>query len=326
MVGAAIAGCGLVGLKRAEALQRLEINIVAVYDPDVGRAEQLADRLHQPVVVAGSAEEACGLENVDFAVVATPHASLAPVATAAVERGCDVLVEKPGAISLDELLQLAKIAEAHARSVRVGMNHRFHPAIMKAKDVIDTGEFGDIMHLRGRYGHGGRLGYEQEWRADRDLSGGGELLDQGMHLIDLTRLFLGDVDLAFSELRTDFWKTDVEDNAFLVLRSNHDALAWLHASWTEWKNLFSFEIALERAKIEVSGLGGSYGTERLTVHRMLPEMGPPLTSAWEWPRPDESWLAELEDVLDGLSGQPSRGADIDDCIAAFRIVEGAYAA
>lgn len=76
----------------------------------------------------------------------------------------------------------------------------------------------------------------------------------------------------------------------------------------------------------MSGLGGSYGTERLTVHRMLPEMGPPLTSAWEWPRPDESWLAELEDVLDGLSGQPSRGADIDDCIAAFRIVEGAYAA
>ncbi len=324
MSSAAIAGCGLVGRKRAEALQALEIDVAAVYDPDLGRAEELARLLDDKVVVAGSAEEAFSLENVDFAVVATTHAALAPVAIAAIENGCNVLVEKPGAVSLDELTQLAETAKTHSRTVRVGLNHRFHPAIIKAKELIDAADLGEIMHLRARYGHGGRLGYEKEWRANRDLSGGGELMDQGMHLIDLTRLFLGDVELAFSELRTDYWNIDVEDNAFLVLRSTPGALAWIHASWTEWKNLFSFEIALEQAKIEVFGLGGSYGTERLTVHRMLPEMGPPLTSAWEWPRADESWLTELKDVLDDVSGRPSRGANLDDCIAAFQIIERAY--
>lgn len=324
MSSAAIAGCGLVGTKRAQALQALEIDVAAVYDPDLGRAEELARLLDDKVLVAGSAEEAFSLENVDFAVVATTHAALAPVAIAAIEGGCNVLVEKPGAVSLDELTQLAEAAKTHSRTVRVGLNHRFHPAITKARELIDTGDLGEIMHLRARYGHGGRLGYEKEWRANRDLSGGGELMDQGMHLIDLTRLFLGDVELAFSELRTDYWNMDVEDNAFLALRSTPGAFAWIHASWTEWKNLFSFEIALEQAKIEIFGLGGSYGTERLTVHRMLPEMGPPLTSAWEWPRADESWLTELKDVMDDLSGRPSRGANLDDCIAAFRIIERAY--
>ena len=321
---AAIAGCGRVGSKRAEALETLGVDVAAIFDTDPKAAEALAQRIPGRVLIAGSVEEAFSSDNVDFAVVATTHAALAPIAIAAMENGCDVLVEKPGAASLSELMRVAEAAKTHSRTVRVGLNHRFHPAITKAKELVDAGDLGKIMHLRARYGHGGRVGYEKEWRADRDLSGGGELMDQGMHLIDLTRVFLGDVELAFSELRTDYWDMDVEDNAFLVLRSTPGALAWLHASWTEWKNLFSLEIALEKAKIEVFGLGGSYGTERLTIHRMLPEMGPPLTSAWEWPRPDESWVAELKDVLDDLSGRPSRGADLDDCIAAFRIVERAY--
>ena len=117
---------------------------------------------------------------------------------------------------------------------------------------------------------------------------------------------------------------DVEDNAYLALRGDAGAFAWLHASWTEWKNLFSFEVALERAKLEVTGLGGSYGTERLTVYEMSPEMGPPATTTEEWPADDLSWHDELADVADGLDGRPAIGATLDDCIAAFRIVEEAY--
>ena len=138
------------------------------------------------------------------------------------------------------------------------------------------------MFIRARYGHGGRVGYEREWRAQREVSGGGELIDQGIHLIDLTRFLAGDVDLAFGELRTTFWDMDVEDNAFLALRPHAGGFAWLHASWTEWKNLFSLEIMLERAKIEIAGLGGSYGPETLTLFEMLPEMGPPLVHRTQW--------------------------------------------
>jgi predicted dehydrogenase len=209
-------------------------------------------------------------------------------------------------------------------TVRVGFNHRFHPALLDARRLVEGGGYGRLLHVRARYGHGGRVGYEREWRAAREISGGGELIDQGIHLVDLTRSLFGDADLAFAELRTDFWPMEVEDNAFLALRPRMGGFAWLHASWSEWKNLFSFEIALERAKLEVTGLGGSYGVERLTVHEMRPEMGPPTTSAQEWDEPDRSWARELDDVVTVLAGGRGIGASIDDGIEALRIVGEAY--
>jgi predicted dehydrogenase len=118
----------------------------------------------------------------------------------------------------------------------------------------------------------------------------------------------------------------VEDNAFLALQCTSGALAWLHASWTEWKNLFSLEIMLERAKIEISGLGGSYGVETLTLHEMLPEMGPPIETRQTWEGSDDSWAVELDDVAAALAGEDAVGASIDDAIAALRIVDAAYAA
>ena len=184
------------------------------------------------------------------------------------------------------------------------------------------------MFIRARYGHGGRLGYEREWRADAAVSGGGELIDQGIHLIDLTRFLAGDVTLACSDLRTTFWPMDVEDNAFLALDCASGAFAWLHASWTEWKNLFSLEIMLERAKIEISGLGGSYGVETLTLFEMLPEMGPPIESRQSWDGADDSWARELADVAAAIAGDDAHdcGASIDDAVAALRVVDAAYAA
>ena len=191
---------------------------------------------------------------------------------------------------------------------------------------MQSGVYGPPLYVRGRYGHGGRLGYEREWRADPAVSGGGELLDQGIHLIDLTRYLEGDVELAFAELTSAFWPMAVEDNAFLCLRLRHGGIAWLHASWTEWKNLFSLEIAHRDAKIEIQGLGGSYGVERLTLYEMRPELGPPDTTSWEWPRGDDSWAAELADVLGAIEGRHGIGATVEDAIAALEIVEEAYQA
>jgi len=321
---AAVAGCGLVGSKRAFALVEAEVEIAAVYDTDLEKARELASRLPGQVAITDNALEAFSMQGVDIAIVATTHVALAPTAITALECDCHVLVEKPGASTLAGLAELAEAATKHSQVVRVGFNHRFHPAITMARDLVAGEELGTLMNVRGRYGHGGRKGYEEEWRADRSLSGGGELIDQGLHLIDLTRFVAGDVYLEYSELRTDYWDIEVEDNAFLALRAEGGAFAWLHTSWTEWKNLFSFEIALQGGKVEVTGLGGSYGTERLTVHRMLPEMGPPLTTCWEWPRPDESWLREVEDMLEAIEGRSSQGADVSDGVAAFRIVDQAY--
>jgi predicted dehydrogenase len=98
----------------------------------------------------------------------------------------------------------------------------------------------------------------------------------------------------------------------------------LHASWTEWKNLFSLELATTRTKIEWNGLGGSYGPERLTLYEMSAEMGPPPSTTWEWPPDDRSWTLEIEDVLKAIRGESAIGASIHDAVAVMKLVEEVY--
>jgi predicted dehydrogenase len=321
--GAAVVGCGVIGTRRALALEACGVPVVAVHDHEPMSARKLHDALGGRPTLAGSVDELLADERVQLVVVATSHDALAEIAGCAASQGRHVLVEKPG--GLDGVTRLAAIAREHRVVVRVGYNHRFHPSLVRAKEIIGSGRYGPVLHVRARYGHGGRIGYESEWRARRAVSGGGELVDQGSHLIDLTRHLCGaEVALAFSELRTEYWDMDVEDNAFLALRTTNGAFAWLHASWSEWKNMFSFEITLRTAKVEIVGLGGSYGPERLIVSELTPALGPPEIITHEWPPGDPSWVAEVEDVLQEIGGHTAFGAGIDDATAVFRIIDGAY--
>jgi predicted dehydrogenase len=238
--------------------------------------------------------------------------------------GKHVLIEKPGARSKAELAKVREVACRAGTLVRVGFNHRYHRGLRKAREIYEAGALGEMMFVRGRYGHGGRPGYEKEWRAAPAISGGGELVDQGMHLIDLARWFLGDFSDVTGMIATHFWDMPVEDNAFLLLRTAAGKTAFLHASWTEWKNLFSFEIYGRNGKLEITGLGGSYGTERLSYYRMLPRMGPPEIASWEYTEPDDSWQEELAEFVADirLHRQPSPG--LADAAAAWEIVEAVY--
>jgi len=237
-----------------------------------------------------------------------------------------VLVEKPGARSAAELDPVIDAARSMGVLVRVGFNHRYHPGARKARELVDAGGVGELLYVRGRYGHGGRPGYEKEWRADPAVSGGGELVDQGVHLIDLARWFLGEFQDVQGFAQRYFWDVPVEDNGFLLLRTATRKVAALHASWTEWKNLFSFEIFGRTGKLEMTGLGGSYGVERLAYYRMLPEMGPPETTIWEYPMPDTSWGLEFAEFMEDirLRRQPVPG--LADARAALQIVERVYEA
>jgi predicted dehydrogenase len=180
------------------------------------------------------------------------------------------------------------------------------------------------MFVRGRYGHGARLGYEKEWRADPARSGGGELIDQGVHLIDLSRWFLGDFTSIGGFAHTYYWQMSVDDNSFMTLRTAGDQTAFLHVSCTEWKNLFSLEIYGHHGKLHVEGLGGSYGVERLAFYRMLPEMGPPETTIWEYPRGDQSWTEEFEEFLEDIRLDRIPSAGLADARAALVVVEEIY--
>ena len=212
---------------------------------------------------------------VDAVVVSTLNAALAPLSLAAVRAGKHVLVEKPGALNSAQLREVQAAAAQSGARVRLGYNHRFHPGLQKARELIDAGAVGPLMFLRGRYGHGGRKGYDREWRADPRLSGGGELIDQGVHLIDLAGWFLGEFAVVDGHCATYFWDMPVDDNAFLSLRTAAGQTAWLHASCTEWKNMFSLEIYGRDGKIAIDGLGGSYGPERLVFYKMLPRWDRP---------------------------------------------------
>ncbi len=313
-----IIGCGLIGKKRAEAARRLGHAVAAVSDPDSSRAAALAEAHHAQVCADPAALAALPF---DLVIIATPHDALAGLAARMIDAGKHVLIEKPGARHARELAPLAKAAQARGILVRVGFNHRFHPALQKAHALVTGGASGDLLYIRGRYGHGGRLGYENEWRFQPEISGGGEAIDQGTHLVDLARWFLGDFAEIEGHAASFFWPGEVEDNAFFLLRTAQGQVAQLHASWTEWKNLFSFEIFGRTAKLAIDGLGGSYGTERLTFYKMKPEMGPPDIESWEFPGPDLSWDVELsafaEDIRRGRAPDPGPA----DAAAALTIAQ-----
>ncbi len=319
----AIIGCGRIGQRRARSLNGC-CSLAVCCDTALERAESVA-RTSPGAEACIDWRRAVERPDVDIVLVATTHNWLAPIAEAAVRAGKHVLVEKPGAMRAAELLPIQEASRRTGARVRVGFNHRYHRAIQKAHELLASGEIGPLLFIRGRYGHGGRLGYEKEWRAHPDLSGGGELLDQGVHLIDLSRWFLGDFCEVSGYIATLFWDMPVDDNAFLLLRTEAGQIASLHATWTEWKNLFSLEIYGRMGKLEVSGLGGSYGDERLTHYRMGPAMGPPSVITWDYPEPDNSWDVELAEFLDDIRCRRDPSPGLADAIAALEIVEKVYA-
>ncbi|MCF7689293.1 MAG: Gfo/Idh/MocA family oxidoreductase [Cephaloticoccus sp.] len=317
----AIIGCGLIGRKRAAALAPGQLRYACDLDPD--RAATLAGS-HPGCTAVSDHQSLLADEQVDAVIVATLNGSLAPLALAAVRAGKHVLMEKPGGLNAGQLRAVATAAEVTQVRVRLGYNHRFHPSLQKARALVDAGALGPLMFLRGRYGHGGRKGYEQEWRADPKLSGGGELIDQGVHLIDLAGWFLGDLPEVSGHATTSYWAMPVDDNAFLSLRTTAGQTAWLHVSCTEWKNLFSLEIYGRDAKLALDGLGGSYGPERCTFYKMLPQMGPPETMVWDYPAGDDSWRLELAAFAEDIHAQREPQPGLREGIRTLEIVETIY--
>jgi predicted dehydrogenase len=324
----AVVGCGLVGAKRSAALVQAGDELVACYDVDA-RATGLLARRHgcRPCKTLTELLD----RRPQIVVVATVHDRLAELAELALAAGAHVLVEKPAGVCGAQIDRLIESRDACRRLVKVGFNHRFHPGLARAAEEVRSGRHGELLHLRGRYGHGGRLGYEREWRCDPARSGGGELIDQGMHLLDLSSWLAGPLALHAALLHTEFWDTPVEDNAALLLgdaRSRSGPWALLHVSWTEWKNLFSLELFCRRAKLQVDGLAGSYGPQRLRIYRMSPELGPPELEELSYPDEDGSWRREWEHFTAAVRADDGRAllGDLHSARYAWTQIEAAYAA
>ena len=316
-----IVGCGLIGSKRAESLGKNGI-LVSCADLDFEIAKKFSNNYggkpyqDWKTLIFDS--------NIDILIISTIHSSLSEIAIEGIKKNINIFIEKPAGINSKEIQSIIDISMDKNVKVHVGFNHRYHRAIMKAKELVDAGEIGELMFIRARYGHGGRIGYNNEWRANPKLSGGGELIDQGSHLIDLSRWFLGDLKLVKGIAKTFFWDMLVDDNSFILLETKKKQVAFLHASCTEWKNLFSMEIYGKKGKLDISGLGGSYGLEKLTFYKMLPEMGPPETYSWEYPMKDNSWATEIQEFYNNISSNQNPQTGLFDALENLKIIEKIY--
>ena len=317
-----VVGCGLIGHKRSAVLG--EDRLVGCFDVDADRTRELASA-HEGAVACANLDELLGL-GPDVVIAAVSHDQLRSVAVAALEAGAHVLVEKPCGIGVADVDAIDAASRSVGRQVKVGFNHRYHPAIAQCLETAHSGRFGDVMFARARYGHGGRIGYENEWRADPAVGGGGELTDQGMHLLDLFHALLGELPLHSALLRTNYWDMVVEDNAVVTLGAPGDPQApWatFHVSWSEWKNLFSLEVYCRTGKLQIDGLQGSYGPQRLTVYAMKPELGPPDVETFPFDTTDVSWEREWDVVRAAARGE----TELHDLAGArwcWSIVEQAY--
>lgn len=332
MIKTAIVGAGLIGRKRAESLiscgQRSWL--AAVCDTNLDRAAALATATGARAL--DDWRRILEIPGLEAVIAAAPNKFNAGIAVAALERGCHVLCEKPLGRNAREAERLNRAAAGRRRILKTGFNHRHHPALRKARALVEAGGLGPLYYIRGVYGHGGRPGYENEWRANPEIAGGGVLLDQGVHVIDLSRWFLGEIREVYGQVRTAHWPMQVEDHASMILRADGGRTASLEVSWTQWKNKFQFEVFGEKGYLLIEGLGGSYGTEKLVYGKRganpeTPEEyagGAPDEEVDEFPGPDISWDEEWREFTGAiLEGREPLGSGRDGLQAA-RIIDAVY--
>jgi predicted dehydrogenase len=307
----AIIGAGHMGRIRAfSAVAHPDSELVEIGDVIESKARALAKEIG--CAAAANWERTLTRADIDAVAIATPHKFLSQIAVAALRAGKYVFCEKPMACTAAEAEVVLRAVNAAPQGeathtsygggsrLIVGYTLRHYLGIARAKEFVMSGIIGEPFCVRGRYGHGGRAGYEKEWRSNRELSGGGELMDQGVHLIDLSRWFLGEFRRVTGFVHNYFWtqrevqehepgptaltvdptgasqhNEEVEDNAFMLLKNPHGKTAMLHVSWTQWKNMFSFEVFGSKGSVTVEGLGGNYGPQRLVLATRQHSDGPP---------------------------------------------------
>ena len=328
IVNIGLVGLGKMGRIRARKLaEHPSARVVCGTDP---HPESFREEF--PGVRIVSSVAALLAEEVDAVFVCTPNRFTPAAIIAALDAGKHVFSEKPPGRTLADM---ARIREAERRNpglkLKFGFNHRYHAGIQEAKRIVDGGRLGRILWLRGIYGKSGGTGFEKEWRSNKEMAGAGILLDQGIHMLDLLRLFCGDFVEVKSMVTTAYWGIDVEDNAFALLRDGEGRIAMLHSSSTHWKHRFSLEIFLSEGYLTVNGILSStrsYGDETISVARRQFNEG----FAQGKPREeiiyfdtDPSWELEIDEFLQNiLEDSPVDSGNSEQAERAMQLVFAIY--
>ena len=265
-INIALIGAGGIGKRWAKALNKVEnINLMFVVDKDLEKAKLAAVEYKNNCTVVDNYLEILKNKEVHAAIIAIPHKYLAGTAKDFLIAGKHVLSEKPCGINTDEVCELLKLSQEKDLRYMAGFNHRFHEGFILARKLFLAGKIGDIQFIRSRYGFGGRPEMQKEWRFNKEISGGGELIDQGVHMIDMVRLFMGKIKEVKGFAEDLYWQGKVDDNAFVLLKSEGGQMASIHVSWSNWKPIHQFEIFGTKGYIIVDGLGRKYGHDEKVI-------------------------------------------------------------
>lgn len=316
-----IIGCGLIGHKRALSMDEGD-SLISCCDKNINILDDFSKKFGCKSFE--NYKDLIDSNESDVIVVAVINKFSLPIVSYALMNGKHVLVEKPLGRNVAEAKELVTLAYKQKVVLKTGFNHRFHPAIWQAKEMIDLGRIGKLLTIRARYGHGGRPGMQNEWRASKDLCGGGELLDQGVHIIDLCHWFAGKINTVFGKSVTKFWDLEVEDNAFALMESVSGVDIQFHVSWTNWKNIFSFELFGEEGYLKIEGLGGSYGPETLEFAKRKIEGGRPDIEFFEYPKEDISWDKEWQEFKNAIKNKREPLGSGADGLYANIIIDAIY--
>ena len=318
-------GLGKMGKMRYQTLNKMKhCTVKTVYE--------FNDNITTPETLKriNSVEELLASNDIDAVAISVPNYLIKPFVIASLEAGKHVFCEKPPGINLPEVLSMKEAMDKSGCKLMFGFNHRHHQSIIKAKDVVDSGRFGEILWMRGRYGKSVPEDFFKDWRSQKKLAGGGIFLDQGIHMLDLFMYLVGKFDEIKSFVSNLYWQGDVEDNVFALFKNNKGQVASLHSTMTQWRHLFSLEIFLEHGYIAINGLktsSNSYGEEKLTI-AMNRTVAPAATWTDEEEHTfstDDSWERELSIFRDAiLEDRQIDTCGVEDAIQLMTMVDKVY--
>lgn len=323
MLRVGIVGAGLQAKRRAPAFAKAgDAKIVVISAEHLDNAKALAAEYN---CEAAQGWDWVSRKDLDVILICTPPHIHEPIAKLAMETGKHVLCEKPLSRTLDESQRMIEVARKTGKILKCGFNHRHHPAVLEARKMVDEGKIGKLLFTRSRYGITGEPGREKEWRTDPKKAAGGHLMEQGIHAVDLSRWFLGDFNQVACFRGTQYWPFgELEDNGFMIMHTKDGKMASVNASLLQWKNLFSFEVYGTEGYVEVEGLGGSYGTEKL--HYCPKKYFKPFeVTTTEYRGGDNSWLMEWKEFASAIKEKRVPLGSAEDGMEAMRLVLDGYA-
>lgn len=322
-----IAGYGVVGKKRKACVDHNPcMHVVAVCDRQFSEAGTMENGIRYFPDYKSLLQQ-----DLDVLIVCMTNEIAPEVTIAGLERGLHVFCEKPPGRNVGDIQRVISAANKHLnQKLMYGFNHRYHESVKDALKLIRSGNLGRIINMRGVYGKAKLITFNQStWRTKRDIAGGGVLLDQGIHMVDLMRLFAGEFTEVHSFVNNSHWGFDVEDNAYALMRSTEGVIAMLNSSATQWRHRFHLDINLEKGSIILGGIlsgSKSYGAETLTVVYSDPERdnGDPLEQVTRYNR-DQSWDEEIAVFSSAIvNGGQLTSSNAEDALQTMKTVYRIY--